>query len=162
MNALLTGPELLPVREAMERDGCPRILEGGAKIFVWPHQYPMVLEELRNQDISALPSHVIVAESLLPQLEASIATIPSQKNVRKKNDGIFVVAHVPNAHQEQTTHGTEEGTEDEDVEEFEAWNHVLSVERTFICQPRVLSSAQSVTQSTAEVHGVRNHRRIPL
>merc|ERR1712194_322762 len=33
MNALLTGPELLPVREAMERDGCPRILEGGARIF---------------------------------------------------------------------------------------------------------------------------------
>ncbi len=91
-----------------------------------------------------------LAESLLPQLEASIATIPSQKNVRVKNDGIFVVAHAPNAHQEQSVRGTEEGTEDEDVEEFEDWNHVLSVERTFICFSRVLSSSQSVNQSTAE------------
>merc|ERR1712032_337622 len=140
LDALLTGPDLRLVREAVTEHGCLYILEGGAKIFVWPERYQMVLAELRKQDISALPSHIIVAESLLPQLEASIAMIPSQKNVRVKKGGVFVVAHTPSACEEQIVHGAQQDTEDEDAGEFEDWEYVLAVEPTFICSTRVLSS----------------------
>ena len=69
----------------------------GAKIFVWPHQYTAVIEALKSKvrckDIELHASSVIISQSLVPSLEASISTILSNKNVRPNREGIACVAN---------------------------------------------------------------------
>lgn len=169
MQALLIGPEMQHIREEMSAQDCPYVLEGsGAKIFVWPEQYQKVLQELEASSVRLRSSHVIVAESILPCLEASIATIPSQKNVRVKKDRIFTLACIPTASPAAEDHQGHQLADpsdlvqeiDKDIQMIEDWKHVLAVERTFICTVRLLRDSQSVTQTTTEVHGALNPRRV--
>merc|ERR1712226_684918 len=91
------------------------MLQGGAKIFVCPEQYWIVLLELDKKSISFCASHVLAAESLIPQLEASIERIPSFKNLRVKKDGVFFVASALKGYQDHSEHGVEEDVHYEDV-----------------------------------------------
>merc|ERR1712032_499796 len=94
--ALLRGPELRSVRDDLAKSGLSCTLEpSGAKIFVWPKQYDWVLESLVDLNISLFPSHVIIAESLLSALDASIATLPSRLNVRPKKNRKIDLTEVP-------------------------------------------------------------------
>lgn len=167
MNALLTGPDLKPIREKMAEAHCPHVLEGSAaKVFVWPHQYSMVLARLSNLDQPLRSSHVIVTESLLPSLEAAVSTIPSLKNVRVKRNSVRVVQEVlgqgqaSDQHLGQIQDGSAFGrTAGQDIGEVRDWEYVLGVERTFICSVSMLRDATSVNQSTTEAHAGVNPRR---
>merc|ERR1712232_128839 len=169
MEALLAGPELKHIRAEMRMHNCSYVVEGtGAKIFVWPGLYQKVMQELEKLSIQLRPSHVIAAESLLPCLEASIASIPSQKNVRVKKDGIFTLACVPKVCQTRGDGHAAEPVDrsalvqeiDTNIQIIEDWKHVLGVGRTFICSVRLLRDSESVTQSTTEAHGGVNPRRV--
>lgn len=168
-DALLEGPELGWVREQMRASGQEYVLQpSGAKIFVWPGQYSVVIGALSSKEIQLRSSYVIIAQSLLPSLEASIATIRSKKNVRPKNEGIVCVARasvrtVPSSASGDATHGTDEerlGTEQTTINEDsddECWQHTFDVKR--LCLVRVLRNPGSVNQSTTEAHGGVNPRR---
>ena len=96
--ALLEGPELRFIRERMRDAEQECILRPeGAKIFVWPHQYTAVIEALKSKvrckDIELHASTVIISQSLVSSLEASIATILTNKNVRPNREGIACVAN---------------------------------------------------------------------
>lgn len=168
-DALLEGPELGWVREQMRAAGQQYMLQpSGAKIFVWPEQYSAVLGALSSKEIQLRSSYVIIAQSLLPSLEASIATIRSKKNVRPKSGGIICVARasvrtVPSSVSGDATNGTDEGragaeqtTISEDSDD-ECWQHTFDVQR--LCLVRVLRNPGSVNQSTTEARGGVNPRR---
>ena len=93
---LIHGPQLQQVRRQLEAQGLDYTLpHSRAKMFVWPNQYESVLLALENLDIVLRSSHVIASSSLLPALEASIATIPSAINVRVKKNGAVLVTNAP-------------------------------------------------------------------
>ena len=96
LDALLTGIDLQPIREKMAAAGCECVMaDSAAKIFVWPHQYHGVMARLADLDMPLHSSHVVVANSLIPYLEACIASIPSSKNVRVMRDDIRIIATTP-------------------------------------------------------------------
>jgi len=167
MHALLFGPELETIRKKMDSAQCPYILAGSAaKIFVFPHQYHAVLLRLSELGQPLRASHVIVAESLLPCVEAAISSIPSLKNVRVKSNSVTVVAHVPGERDisERQDPGAENHArfkpmDTQDAEDLREWQYGLEVERTFICVVPCLREACSVNQSTSEAHGSVNPRR---
>jgi len=153
VESLLNGPQLKPIRDVMIASGCPHILEEGTKIFVWPNQYNSVLLRVREQGISLRASHVIASESILHLIEASIADIPSQKNVRVKKDAVVELTSASGA---SLGEAPLDATDKDD-----SLHHIFQVERTFICvTQRVLRSAHSVNQSKTEVHGGLNPRRL--
>lgn len=155
--ALLEGAELCSVREKMRAAGQDFVLQAsGAKVFVWPEQYAAVIEAVDRTETQLRASHVIIAESLLPALEASIATISSKRNVRPKKLGVLCVASAA----AQATPGSALGAEDMTVDEdsdSEGWQHIFNVERLSLV--RVLRNPGSVNQSTTEAHGGVNPRR---
>eukprot|EP00746_Dinoflagellata_sp_MGD_P147141 gnl/MRDRNA2_/MRDRNA2_79518_c0_seq1.p2 gnl/MRDRNA2_/MRDRNA2_79518_c0~~gnl/MRDRNA2_/MRDRNA2_79518_c0_seq1.p2 ORF type:complete len:171 (-),score=24.33 gnl/MRDRNA2_/MRDRNA2_79518_c0_seq1:74-586(-) len=126
---LSEGPELEPVRSALEQRGYAWRLPGGAKVFVLPEQYLMVKAILRQYALR--PCHVIVSEALEPFVHEALHRLPSRLNV-----------HLRQA--TQLAYLREE--------------EVVLVERLRVPNTRMLSS-QSVVQSTAEVHRARNPRR---
>mmetsp|Transcript_101778 Transcript_101778/g.227380 ORF Transcript_101778/g.227380 Transcript_101778/m.227380 type:complete len:486 (-) Transcript_101778:276-1733(-) len=177
MDALLFGPELGPIRRQMDAHNCAYVLpDSGAKIFVRPEHYQGVLQELEHSGIiqQLRPSHVIVAETLVPELEASIASIPSNRNVRVKKNGVLVLNSIGSATDDVIERFNSEQdaapqSQDEDdlihgmdqhVEEMRDWKHVLTVQGTFLCSGKVLRHPDSVTQSTTEAHGGTNPRRL--
>jgi hypothetical protein len=154
--ALLEGPDLYPVREKMREAGLEHILQpSGAKIFVCPWQYAPVIETLDKMQIELHASHVIIAQSLLPCLEASIATISSKRNVRVKSEGIMHVASI--SAPVQSTDGGDMGEEEVKVNEdsdIECMEHLFNVERLPLGRVvvRFLINPSSVNQSTTEAH----------
>merc|ERR1711972_535266 len=108
-------------------------------------------------------SHVIVAESLLPCVEAAISSIPSLKNVRVKSKSVSVVAQVSgkcdaseSRYREANNRLRFEPMDTQDGEDLREWQYVFEVERTFICAVPCLRAACSVNQSTTEAHGSVN------
>ena len=73
------------------------IFDQAVHSFVWPHQYTAVIVALKSKvrckDIELHASSVIISQSLVPSLEASISTILSNKNVRPNREGIACVAN---------------------------------------------------------------------
>jgi len=168
-DALLEGLELRFVREKMRDAGQECILQpSGAKVFVWPEQYSIVIDALKSKEIQLRASYVIIAESLLPSLEASIASIQSKKNVRPKKEGIICVASASvlagsGSASVEAANGTDQGVEDAEEMTVNAdidnewWQHVFDVNRLSLV--RVLRNPGSVNQSTTEAHGGVNPRR---
>merc|ERR1712150_146521 len=152
--------------------------QSGAKVFVKPEQYQAVMQALDRANIVLRPSYVIVAKSFIPELEASIASIPSRKNVRPKSQHILIsctrfggqtegVSSVPSEGKVDQCRGLGSTPEEAvDVEKplelFEGnedWKDVFMVENTFLCTIRPFEGSDSVTQSTGEVHCSFNPRR---
>jgi len=147
---LLEGPELRPIREKMHASGYDCVLQpSGAKIFVYPEQLEEVKAGAFMSRITLRASHVIIVESLIPALEASIVEISSKQNVRVKRDGILEVATV------SMPHAADEPTTSAEMES-KAWEHVYETKPLVIL---ILRNPQSVNQSTKEVHGGLNPRR---
>lgn len=132
-SVLLEGDKLDRIRKSMKAAGCDFFLQpSGAKVFVWPEQYPAVMRALRqwqwNKPLKA--SHVIISKSLLPDLEATIEELASRKNVRLKKNDVKEVAT---------------------VSEGEAY--FRTTQGTFLCYARPPRNPGSVSQSTTEAHG---------
>merc|ERR1712032_1584264 len=107
-------------------------------IFVYPDQYQSILAVL--PDIELRAHHVVVCEAFLPLLYKEITTIPSKRNVRPSQQNLFALVD----------HNSAET--------------VCVVARTF-CNTMnpMYCPAASVSQSTSELHNVRNpRRRVPL
>lgn len=171
-DALLNGVDMHRVRESLAGAGHSCVLEPtGAKIFVWPEQYSMALHVLTEQKIDLHPSHVVIVESLLPQLQSCIESVPSRHNVRVKKAKIRNLSELPvatsanslscatesekqNGEHRDTTHQAESEDIDDTDSEFR-----LRVERTFLGFVRTLRDSRSVNQSTTEAHSAINPRR---
>ena len=68
--------------------GLPFVLDGSdTKIFVWPHQYEEVQQALIDSERKLYSSHVIVAASILPHLEAAIAYTSEGAGTSKRWNG---------------------------------------------------------------------------
>lgn len=153
---LLQGTELEHVRSDLQKQGYSCILEpSGAKVFVRPEQYAQVVQSLAESSIVLHTSHVIIAQSFIPELEASIANIPTRRKVRVK---MRDVVRIPYQQPFDEDANDAEETSVNDTSEFE-WSELLAVDRTFLCTTRNLKPSASVSQSTTEVHGGINPRR---
>ncbi|CAE7205215.1 unnamed protein product [Symbiodinium sp. CCMP2592] len=152
--ALLHGPELQAVREEMAQHGCPVVLAHGAKIFVRPHQYHEVLQELELHGASLKASHVIIMDSLKTSLEEIIGRLPSKLKC-KVNEAAVECVKTASFHRPHNSH--HEGGEDWiQVEEL------LAVEKTFLCKVRRFKRLNEVSQSTRDSRKGTNPRRYEL
>lgn len=131
----------------------------------------MALHVLTEQKIDLHPSHVVIVESLLPQLESCIASIPSSHNVRVKKAKIrnlsnLSVATSANSLSCATESEKQNGehrdashqAESEDIDDTDS-EFRLRVVRTFLGYVRTLRDSRSVNQSTTEAHSGINPRR---
>lgn len=173
--ALLEGKDLRGAREALSNHGYACVLQSGAKVFVLPEQYSLVMQALEQSDTILQPSCVIVTESLIPELEASLASIASRKNVRVKTTQTLqmpinlggqgtLAAEGLDASGEVPTYTTSDGLTSEHIAHIpESSNEIwldLEVQRTFLCTVKSKREPSSVNQSTTEVHGGVNPRRL--
>merc|ERR1712087_166117 len=74
------GPELEPVRASATEAGHSCSLKSGARMFLYPEQYPSILSILPDVDLR--PHHVLVSEAFLPLLFAEVRAIPSSRKMR--------------------------------------------------------------------------------
>lgn len=130
---MLKGPELEAVRSKLSAAGHDYSIGGAAKVFVHPEQYQGVMLAISQKGIELKASHVIIAKSLMPELEASIASNPSSKNVQVKKDGIFVLTSGAHDDAQEEGRRVDEREEvkrgiDEHIEIVGSWQHILQVE----------------------------------
>jgi len=132
LDAVLSrGDELETVRAALEAEGHNWRLPSGAKMFVYPEQFAAAWETVRTRELR--PCHVVVAEAFESLVQEAVRRLPARRDVRLR--AIEPLGYL--------------GEEDE----------VVLAQRTFLDVPRPSRSADSVIQSTARVHGVRNPRQ---
>jgi len=130
---LRNARELEPVRAQLNAAGKNWILPSGATIFVYAEQYESVRQTLSMQPLR--PYHVIVTQSFYPLVLETIAPLRARR------------------------HGNVHPSQDNTIAYASLCGDVFVVENTFLDDPRSVRHAQSVIQSTAEAHGVRNPRR---
>jgi len=170
IRALLEGQDLGHVREALANHGYNCVLESGAKVFVKPEQYSVVMQALEQSDIVLRSSCVIVAQTFVPELEASLASIASRKNVRVKKAGKLHMETMCNSQRALSSEMLGEighdlsSTRGHELT-FEYAGNIpelanLEVKRTFLCSVVPKREPGSVNQSTAEAHGGPNPRRV--
>lgn len=99
---------------------------------------------IEQQGIPLRPYHVIVSESLEYYVEASLTDVPCRDGARVKMRQVLEPAG--------------SGASDQPGEDDLAMNVVET--RTFLCAAPRLRASNSVTQSTTEVHGGLNPRRL--
>ena len=152
--ALLHGPELQAVREEMMQHGCPCVLPSGAKIFVRPHQYQEVLQQLELHGSVRKASHLIIMDSLKTSLEEIMGRLPSKLKCKVNEDAVECVK-TASCHRPHDSH--HEGGEDSI--KVEDW---LAVEKTFLCKVRRFKRLNEVSQSTRDSRKGTNPRRYEL
>ena len=90
LEALMRGDDLREVRLHLEAYHMQLVIYTGCKVFVWPSQYAQAINALWNYldyaKIKIQSSHMIVSDSVLPNLEACLRPIPSKHrgNVKSK------------------------------------------------------------------------------
>lgn len=135
--ALHEGRELEEVRAELAAAGCSSRLPSGAAIFVHPDKYAAIRQALATEHLR--PYHIVVSHTFLEVVKGILGSFASRLNVRVKETSTTAYAGLPDSQDPEC---------------------IMVVERTFLSIPRVLLAAQSVVQSTAEVHGAPNPRRI--
>lgn len=171
-DTLFNGPDLAGIQQRMNDHGYNYRLESGAKIFVWPQQYEEVVEFVNGKNTVLYTSHVIISRSLIANLEAAIARIPSRKNVKQKAKRTMLAAQSsiqvelsPGASSSGLTSALASkkaqisASAMRSIDEFE-WPEDFQVKRTFLCTVRARREPSSVVQSTTELHGGHNPRRV--
>mmetsp|Transcript_88892 Transcript_88892/g.163028 ORF Transcript_88892/g.163028 Transcript_88892/m.163028 type:complete len:267 (-) Transcript_88892:311-1111(-) len=83
LDAITVAPELQLCREALENAGCDWVLESGAKAFVYPNQYEVVVAAVRSLKLK--PRHVIVSADYERKLHDAISNV-GQGVVEKSRD----------------------------------------------------------------------------
>ena len=90
-SALMFNHDLQHVRQDLQDHG-HGIFCGPVKVFVWAHQYREAIDAFwrvtEEQQIHPITSHIIVSDSVLPNVEACIRSIPSRHSVRLKTGRI--------------------------------------------------------------------------
>merc|ERR1712232_101253 len=160
--ALSEGVLLQECRAALDAAGHKWLLGSGAKVFVHPCQYMHTAIAIMEDGVHLRPYHVVVSESLLYQVEASLADLSYRLGVRVRSQKVLanVGVLVPEEPDEDAPADgapewmsaapsaacSELGTEDlADI--------ALVVSKTFLCVAPRRHNQESVTQSTTEVHG---------
>lgn len=111
--------------------GLPCRLDAGALVFVEPFQYTVAIEAAMRHQGHLAAYHVITSERFEPDVMQAVRGLKSRSNVRLRS--------------KQTI-----------LQPFE-----VQVVRTFLDVPdRCLRSWASVTHSTTDAHGGRNHRTL--
>jgi hypothetical protein len=142
-------------RDALAEAGHEWNLPSGAKIFVQPWQYQQTIDALEQGEwpVHKLrPYHVVAAENLLPIVEESLSGVPCRQGARVKKRSAIGIAQPPKRMKSNAEVSL-------DNSNFVVLPEGLDCERTFICMTHTLCNADSVTQSTTEVHAGRNPRR---
>lgn len=168
LQALMEGPALQQCRNALAEAGYSSLLrETGAKIFVKPHQWQIVMQALQGHDLH--PYHVIVTEGFEHLVAESLLSIRCKKRPKIKAGGRLPLVQPKHEDNEIAknnsfqTGGTDHCAES-DVFEDLLGHAEFDVQRTFLCSVPRQREAASVTQSTTShyedpVHGPRNPRR---
>jgi len=73
LDALTVAPELQQCREELKNAGCEWILESGAKAFVHPNQYEVVVAFVRSLKLK--PRHVIVSADFESNLHDALSNV---------------------------------------------------------------------------------------
>lgn len=148
--ALAEGALLQQCRDALEGAGYKWLLGSGAKVFVHPCQYTHTALAIVQDGVHLRPYHVVVCESLLYQVEASLADLPYRQGARVRRQKVLANAEVLVPEEPDEVMSADEepegGTED-------ANDIPLVVSKTFLCVAPCRRNQDSVTQSTTEVHG---------
>merc|ERR1712157_209167 len=128
-HSLDQGAELAMVRDKMTAAGCACTLpppHAGAKVFVWPEQYPTVMDAIAELESPLFSSNVVILESLMPSLEDLVAAIPRKANVHEKERQAFTsVGRMAQAAPQADSLGS-----------YDWWANlecVLDETRTFLC-----------------------------
>merc|ERR1712003_493724 len=77
-DALLEGPDLRTERENLGRFGFSPKLESGAKIFVRPELYELVVQHLARESLPLKTSHVVVEPALDTKVRAARQSFASR------------------------------------------------------------------------------------
>jgi len=114
-----------------QMQGLPCRLDSGTFVFLEPFQYHVAIDAAMRQQVRLTVHHVITSERFEPSIMQAVHGLRSRLNVRLRG--------------KQTI-----------LEPLE-----VKVSRTFLNVPdRSLRSIASVTHSTTDVHGGRNHRTV--
>ena len=90
MDSLLEGPLLKDCRLELELAGHSCVLQGSfAKIFVRPHQWDAVMDELAGLDLQR--THVIVADEFEHLLNATVNQIRSKSRPKVKTRTLLTI-----------------------------------------------------------------------
>ena len=122
--ALITAKPLESCRSALDAKGHQWLHESGAKVFVHPWQFELVMASVKQKGWTLRPYHVIVAESLEYYLDVSLSDLPCRDGAGVKKRQALVEPE-----------------------------YALVEERTFLCCIRRLPAPKRFTQSTTEAHG---------
>jgi hypothetical protein len=154
--ALTSGAALNPCRSALEEAGFNWEHTSGAKLFVHPWQFEECMTAVSENNIELRPYHVIVSSSLEYNVEACLADVPCRQGARVKRRRVL-----GQASRSSFEHGTDDLGRDVQMPPGEAitdevaneTEQAYEVRRTFLCRARKLRQANSVNQSTTEIHG---------
>jgi len=156
--ALCEGPPLQQCRSDLVAAGHKYVLGSGAKMFVHPHQYMQTCVAIVEHGFNLRPFHVIAATSFEYHVEACLADLSYRQGARvKRRTVIHEMAAGGDNGSPSFAEDVSDGSEIDDEQEL-----TTVVSKTFICVAPTLRNANSVTQSTTEVHsreGV-NPRRV--
>mmetsp|Transcript_116550 Transcript_116550/g.206100 ORF Transcript_116550/g.206100 Transcript_116550/m.206100 type:complete len:450 (+) Transcript_116550:93-1442(+) len=141
------GYELEPLRVFALTKGQSCRLEQGGSIFVHPEQYLQVRAQITIMGLRLGPSNVVVSETYKQLVYGAVSRLRSRLNVKPKGESPLA----------QVTAGSEP------LSGFffgESAKEVIIVSNTFLSStPHAMRMAQSVTQSTGEVHSAVHPRR---
>ena len=84
-NAISNGAKLRPVCDFLRLCGYSSKHTSGAWIFVWPDQYPWVLEHVKRENMQLRCSTVLIAASIMPELDALVLAISRKHEIKEKN-----------------------------------------------------------------------------
>jgi hypothetical protein len=95
-DALMCGPELQESRAALQRVGLCHELPCGAKIFVRPEWFEVVVKavraELAAEGVDLKPRHVVVAMELESAVAAAVAPLRSERVTVKSRKEVELIA----------------------------------------------------------------------
>ena len=179
--ALLCGPELRPCREALEQAGHAFELLEGALVFVSPELYAPTMRGLVGTELR--PYNVVIAETLEYLVEEILEKRSFKKRPRPKSPRQVLEMARSSAcvHSDETINSSEapegdgtagtqatgwpnptpEGAEPESAADFAGavqWSIIVS--RTFVQVVPTLQDCCTVVQSSSELVGVLNPRRV--
>jgi len=141
------GYELEPLRHFALAKGQSCRLEQGGSIFVHPDQYLQVRARITAMGLRLGPSNVVVSETYKQLVYGAVSRLRSRLNVKPKEESSLA----------QVATGSEL------FSGFffgESAKEVITVSNTFLSiTPHAMRMAQSVTQSTGEVHSAVHPRR---
>jgi len=154
-NALAQGQALEECRSSLEEAGYAwHLPESGAKIFAHPSLYEAILQAISDLNFQLRPYHVVVSQSMEPIVQEALRNLSYPQGARVRYREELLLTH-EEAHSESSSTNQPE----EDAGDSLAHRYDVVAKRTFLCIAAPLRNADSISQSTSEIHGGLNPRR---